>query len=58
MLSKSIMSCSFEVLTGAGGSERTKALDGTAVGGFDTEFSMDPVVTSFEVTGCALECLQ
>lgn len=57
------------VLTGSGGLERTKALDGTEVEGFgtcgavlplfiDPEVSLDPVVASFEVTDCALECLQ
>lgn len=32
ILKRSIMSCSFEVLTGAGGSGRAKALDGVAAG--------------------------
>jgi len=38
-------------------------LDGTEVEGFGTcgvlsEFSLEPVAASFEITGCALECLQ
>lgn len=32
ILKRSIMSCSFEVFTGAGGSGRAKALDGVAAG--------------------------
>jgi len=47
--------------------EITNALDGTEVEGFGTcgvlvliltELSLEPVAASFEITSCALECLQ
>jgi hypothetical protein len=69
ILSKSMMSCSFEVvLIGAGGSGRANALDGIEVevsGTYgvvllvfiDPEFSLEPIVASLEVADCVLECL-
>jgi hypothetical protein len=70
ILKRSIMSCSFVVLTGTGGSGRAKALLGVAVesAGMDevgelplftgTRAPLLSVNTFCEDTGCGLECLR
>lgn len=68
ILSKSIMSCSLVVLTGAAGTS-ANALAGTEDVGDDanevvellvpivSEPSLDPFMAPLEGTGCVLECL-
>jgi len=59
ILSKSIMSCSLEALTGAAGFTSASAVVGTETVGSDivAEPSLDPVGASLEGASCVLECL-